>query len=192
MVKTVLITVLADDSIIFGMDCFYGTHGIRCHKIGNRSVAASGYLSMIGTHPGQWETGISKLELCWASVLLAINDLGGSTDESKMNNIVNNISNLINQLKVATNDGNDLVTCDINLLGVDNIESSGYIGLGKLAEKQKNFAFANGYGWCNTEKCIGSTKAEFTHNGTFSDAIHLNAIGCYAYGEHIYNSLFKF
>lgn len=188
-ITSVIITSLADNSIIFGMDCYYGTYGVRCHKIGNRSISASSYLAMNAT---QWERGIAKLELCWASVLLAINDLGESTDPTRMDNIVVNIGNLINRLKAATDDGNGLVTCDINLLGVENIEATGWMGLGMLAVKQKEFALANGYGWTSTDKCIGTTKAEFVHNRTFSDTIHLNIIGSYAYGQHIYNSLFKF
>ena len=186
---SVVITSLADDSIIFGMDCFYGNHGVRIHKIGNRSISAAGYIGMDAT---QWETGISKLNLCWASVLLAINDLGSSTSESTMDAIVTRIGTLIDRLKIATDDGNGLVTCDINLLGVENIEAATWTGLGRLAEKQKAFAFNNGYGWCSTDKCIGSKKDEFTYNGTFSDTIHLNKIGSYAYAAHIYNSLFKF
>ena len=188
-ITSVVITSLADNSIIFGMDCYYGTYGVRCHKIGNRSIKAANYLSMNAT---QWEQGIAKLELCWASVLLAINDLGGSTDPGIMDDIVTNIGNLINRLKVATDYGNGLVTCDINLLGVENIEAAGWTGLGMLAAKQKKFALVNGYGWASTDKCIGATKAEFVHNGTFSDTIHLNIIGSYAYGQHIYNSLFRF
>ena len=188
-ITSVLITSLADNTIIFGMDCFYGTKGVRCHKIGNRSIEASDYLKMNAT---QWEHGIAKLELSWASVLLAINDLSSSTDTGRMDTIVTNIGDLIDRLKVATDDGNGLVTCDINLLGVENIEDSRWLGLGQLAEKQKVFAAANGYGWTNTDKCIGKTKAEFIYNGTFSDQIHLNKIGCYAYAEHIYNTLFKF
>ena len=188
-ITSVVITSLADNSIIFGMDCYYGTYGVRCHKIGNRSIQASNYLSM---NAAQWEQGISKLELCWASVLLAINDLGESTNSARMDNIVTNIGNLINRLKVATDDGNGLVTCDINLLGVENIEAAGWTGLGMLAAKQKEFALANGYGWTSTDKCVGATKAEFVHNKTFSDTIHLNIIGSYAYGQHIYNSLFRF
>lgn len=188
-ITSVVITSLADNSIIFGMDCYYGTYGVRCHKIGNRSIKASNYLSM---NVAQWEQGMSKLELCWASVLLAINDLGGSTDPTRMDNIVTNIGNLINRLKVATDDGNGLVTCDINLLGVENIEAAEWTGLGMLAAKQKEFALVNGYGWASTDKCIGATKAEFVHNKTFSDTIHLNIIGSYAYGQHIYNSLFRF
>ena len=186
---SVVINVLADDTIIFGMDCFYGTKGVRCHKIGNRSIKASNYLLM---NAEQWETGISLLGLCWASVLLAINDLGGSTSESTINTIVTNISNLINRLKVATDDGNGLVTCDINVLGVENIERTTYIGLGALAKKQKAMALTNGYGWCSTDKCIGSKKSEFAYNGTFSDQIHLNKIGSYAYAKHIYDTLFDF
>ena len=171
------------------MDCFFGTKGVRCHKIGNRSIEASDYLLM---NAEQWEMGISMLNLCWCSVLLAINDLGGSTSETRMNTIVTNISNLINRLKVATDDGNGLVTCDINVLGVENIENSGWTGLGALAKKQKAMALANGYGWCSTDKCIGSKKAEFVYNGTFSDQIHLNKIGSYAYAKHIYDTLFDF
>lgn len=188
-ITSVVITSLADNSIIFGMDCYYGTYGVRCHKIGNRSIQADNYLSM---NAAQWEQGISKLEFCWASVLLAINDLGGSTDSARMDDIVTNIGNLINRLKVAADDGNGLVTCDINLLGVENIEATEWTGLGMLAAKQKEFALANGYGWASTDKCIGATKAEFVHNRTFSDTIHLNIIGSYAYGQHIYNSLFRF
>lgn len=186
---SVVITSLADDSIIFGMDCFYGNHGVRIHKIGNRSISSYHYITMDAT---QWETGISKLNLCWASVLLGINDLGSHTEESYMDAVVTRISTLIDRLKVATDDGNGLVTCDINLLGVDGIEATGFTGLGRLAEKQKIFALNNGYGWCSTDKCIGSKKAEFVHNGTFSDTIHLNKIGSYAYAKHIYNSLFTF
>lgn len=188
-ITSVEITSLADNSIIFGMDCYYGTYGVRCHKIGNRSIQAANYLSMDAT---QWEQGMAKLELCWASVLLAINDLGESTDPTMMDTIVTNIGNLINRLKVANDDGNGLVTCDINLLGVENIEAAGWTGLGMLAAKQKEFALANGYGWTSTDKCVGATKAEFVHNKTFSDSIHLNIIGSYAYGQHIYNSLFRF
>lgn len=188
-ITSVVITSLADNSIIFGMDCYYGTYGVRCHKIGNRSIQAANYLSMDAT---QWEQGMSKLELCWASVLLAINDLGSSTDPSRMDSIVTAIGLLVDRLKVATDDGNGLVTCDINLLGVENIEAAGWTGLGMLAAKQKEFALVNGYGWASTDKCIGATKAEFVHNRTFSDTIHLNIIGSYAYGQHIYNSLFRF
>lgn len=188
-ITSVLITSLADNTIIFGLDCFYGTKGVRCHKIGNRSIAASDYLLM---NAAQWETGIKLLELSWASVMLAINDLGSSTSETKMNTIVTNINNLIERLKVAANNGNGLVTCDINLLGIENIENANYTGLGQLAAKERAFAIANNYGWASTEKCIGKTKAEIIYNGTFSDGIHLNKIGSYAYAKHIYDNLFQF
>lgn len=182
----VVITSLTDNSVIFGMDCFYGTKGVRCHKIGNRSITAQQYLSM---DANQWQGGISRLNLCWASVLLAINDIGQSQDELVIDAIVSRIEQLTERLKTACTYG-DIVRADINILGVENIENANWFGLSALAKKEKEFAFANGYGWTSTDTCIGKNKKEFVYNGTFSDTIHLNKYGSYAYAKHIFNTLF--
>lgn len=187
-ITSVVISVLADDTIIFGMDCFFGTHGVRCHKIGNRSISAAAYLAMNAT---QWEQGIQLLELDWCSVMLAINDLGGSTDPSTMDAIVTNISNLIDRAKIART-VNDLVVCDFNVLGIENIESATWTGLAMLAEKERQMALANNYGWANSALPVGTDKDAFTYMGTFSDQIHLNVFGSYAYAKHIFNTLFAF
>lgn len=186
-ITEVVITSFADNSIIFGMDCFYGTKGVRCHKIGNRSITAQQYLSM---DANQWQGGIARLNLCWASILLAINDIGQSQDEPIMNAIVDRIGQLAGRLKTACTYG-DVVHADVNILGVENIENANWLGLSALAKKEKAFALANGYGWASTETCIGKNKKEFVYNGTFSDTIHLNKYGSYAYAKHIYNTLFQ-
>ena len=187
----VVITSMIDNCIIFGLNCYYGTTGVRCHKIGNRSITAANYLLM---DANQWQKGIKSLNLSWASVLLAINDINSfssplTISDKNLITIVTNISNLIDRAKVAcTNNG--IVTCDFSVLGVDNIEDSRWVALHRLAEYEKKMAKDNGYGWSSTDKCIGTKKEEFTYTGTFSDEIHLNAIGSLSYAEHLYNSLF--
>ena len=187
----VVITSMIDNCIIFGLNCYYGTTGVRCHKIGNRSITAANYLLM---DANQWQKGIKSLNLSWASVLLAINDINSfpsplTISDKNLITIVTNISNLIDRAKVAcTNNG--IVTCDFSVLGVDNIEDIRWVALHRLAEYEKKMAKDNGYGWSSTDKCIGTKKEEFTYTGTFSDEIHLNAIGSLSYAEHLYNSLF--
>lgn len=187
-ITSVLITSLADNTIIFGMDCFYGVKGVRCHKIGNRSISAAAYLAMNET---QWEQGISLLGLDWVSVMLAINDLGTGTDPSRMATIVSNIASIIGRAKDACT-VNSLVVCDVNVLGIECIENAGWVGLPALAAKQRQFALENGYGWSNSAIPVGKTPAEVAYMGTFSDQIHLNVYGSYAYAAHIYNDLFTF
>jgi hypothetical protein len=184
---TVVITSLADNTIIFGMDCYYGTKGIRCHKVGNRSLKLDNYLLMNET---QFETGISLLGISWASILFAINDLGSSIADSRCLEIVSNYTAFINRLKVAyTNNG--IFPVDIAILGCDEIESASYHALPKLESYLMNYALNKKYSWCSTKGCIGSNKNELDYTGLFSDQIHLNKAGSMLFAGYIYEHLFK-
>lgn len=183
----VVITSLTDDCIIFGMDCFYGTSGVRCHKIGNRSLSLAKYLMM---DEDQFVSGISSLGLSFASILFAINDLGSSTSDSACETIVNNYTLFINRLKAAYT-SSDLFKCDIALLGCAAIESASYAGLPKLEKYLHEYARDNGYGWCSTKECIGVNQAELANTGLFSDTIHLNKYGSSMFGNYIYSALFE-
>ena len=185
---SILITSLADNTIIFGIDCFYGTKGVRCHKIGNRSLKLANYLLMNET---QFETGIAYLNLSWASVLFAINDIGSQTSDAACEAIVNNHESFISRVKTAFTN-NDLCVCDISLIGCANIANNGFTGLPKLERYLYNFASLNKYGWASTRECIGADKAELVYTDLFSDTIHLNKIGSEMLGDYIYRCLFEY
>ena len=185
---SIVITSLADDTIIFGIDCFFGTKGVRCHKIGNRSLSLAKYLLMDET---QFETGIAYLDLSWASVLFAINDLGSSTSNAACEAIVNNYESFISRVKTAFTN-NELCTCDISLIGCANISNNSYTGLPKLERYLYDFAVLNKYGWASTRDCIGVDKAELVYTELFSDTIHLNKIGSEMLGDYIYRCLFEY
>lgn len=183
----VVITSLANDSIIFGMNCFYGSTGVRCHKIGNRSISLARCLLMDGT---QFEDGLKTLNLSWVSLLFAINDIGQSASDDACLAILANFTSFINRIKAACT-RSDLMSCDISLLGCANISNSGYTYLPRLEEFEHDYAVENGYGWCSTRECIGANKAELAETGLFSDEIHLNKIGSSIFGDYIYRQLFQ-
>jgi hypothetical protein len=182
----VTITSLVDNCIIFGMNCSYGSNGVRCHKIGNRSATVATYLGM---NEAQFESGLASLNLTWVSLLFAINDISTSNEDSKCVQIINNFTSFINRIKIACT-RNNLMSCDISILGCADIEAPAFIGLQKLEGYEKKFAFDNGYGWVSTRECIGVGKEELAKTDLFSDRIHLNKIGSKIYGEYIYKWLF--
>lgn len=188
-VTKVVITSLANNTIIFGMDCYYGTKGVRIHKIGNRSISAYNYLAM---NESQWKTGLQKLNLCWASVLLAINDVGiGEKSDETLQAITNNIERLASNINDAyAQSGNQM--CDVSILGVEEIEAADRTSLPRLIPYLKAMSKNLGYGWTSTDQCIGTRKYECEAKGVFSDTIHLNKYGSYSYAKHIYNTLFMF
>ena len=183
----ILITSLADGTIIFGIDCFYGTKGVRCHKIGNRGITVA---KLIAMNEDQYETALKSFDLCWVSTLFAINDIGSSTSDIVIQNIINSYESLIDRLE-ETFTTNGLMTCDISILGIANISSASYGDLPKLEEKEKEMAFEHEFGWCSTRECIGVNKAELVYTGLFSDTVHLNKVGTYIFGEYIYKCLFE-
>lgn len=186
-ITSVVITSLADDSIIFGMDCFYGEKGIRVHKVGNRSINANDYLYMPAT---QWQDGIKMLEPSWASVMLEINDLGNHTEESYYSGITQRVQSLLGRIATACTE-NSVVPCDLNVLGISGIKAAGYTGLSTLENSQKEMAFSNGYGFASTMTCIGSDKTLMAKYGLFlTDGIHLNEMGSAILALHIARILF--
>lgn len=186
-ITSVVLIALSDNTIIFGMDCFYGNNGIRCHKIGNRSLKLDNYLLMDAT---QFETGIALLGLSWASILFAINDLGSSESDSRCFEIVNNHTSFINRIKTAyTNNG--IIPLDFAILGCSQIQSTSYKALPKLERYLMDYALENKYSWCSTKGCIGNNQTELAYTGLFSDQIHLNKAGSQLFGNYIFKHLFE-
>ena len=186
-ITSVVITSLTDNCIIFGMDCFYGVKGVRCHKFGNRSLKLANYIRM---NENQFETALSSFNLSWVSVLFAINDIGAQTSDEVCKQIISNYRTFINRIISAYTTDN-LVTCDISLLGCMNIPNANIVGLPKLEGYEKEFAYDNNYGWCSTKECIGSSKPELVSTQLFSDGIHLNKAGSMIFGDYIYKCFFE-
>ena len=183
----IVITSLADDTVIFGMDCSYGTKGVKCHKIGNRSISLAKYLLM---DEDQFVEGVASLNLSWVSLLFAINDIGASTTDSACEEIINNFTSFIQWIESACTRDN-MMTCDISLLGCANIASSASPGLPLLEKYEREYAINNKYGWVSTRECIGSDSTELAETGLFlSDNIHMNKTGSRIYGEYIFKWLF--
>ena len=181
-IKKIVITATANNCIILGLDCYKGSRGIRVHKIGNRGITAAQYLAM---DTELWKEGISKLNLCYASILLGINDTEKSTDYKKVITTRDNINAMFKNIKSIYSH------IDLSFISVYDVKDESYVLLPKLSVLMYDYCKQEGINFLSTKDIIGGDKSTLMFYDNFIDNLHLDKAGCMLLAEYINNFFFN-
>ena len=175
------ITITAiTESIIFGIDLSYGNKGVKVHKLGNRGLTTSQPLQV---DIENWQSGLSKLNLDFFSVLLFTNDRSGnvlpSTVAANIERILGNVAKIYPTIDKAV------------FAPSETRAGTGTYSIEDYTKPLRDLCIKYKLPFLTFSPIFGS-REQIIALGTFYDSLHPSKTGDYLIAEYIFKHLFEY